>query len=203
MPKQHRFQSVETLTRAFGEDPLVKFISPSVQNRESWLRSGMTLFYELSHRTGKVHTTENHEGVLCVIPPGSYPFSRKATYSSFARSSATLPFCSLCPLPHLRDFLKLLRFYEKKHIDGPHWYILLIGVDPAQQKKGFSRELLQPILEQADKDQLPCYLENSNPKNLVIYQKFGFEVIEEAHFTPKSPPLWLMIRSPKNPTNKT
>jgi ribosomal protein S18 acetylase RimI-like enzyme len=51
----------------------------------------------------------------------------------------------------------------------PHWYLWGIAVDPDQQGKGIGRALLQPGLEKADADQLPCYLETHDKSNIHYY----------------------------------
>jgi GNAT superfamily N-acetyltransferase len=48
----------------------------------------------------------------------------------------------------------------------PHWYLPLIGVDPAHQGKGHGDALMAYALQQCDRDHLPAYLESTNPRNI-------------------------------------
>jgi hypothetical protein len=40
----------------------------------------------------------------------------------------------------------------------------------------------------------PAHLESSNLKNVPLYQRFGFEVIEEIPLPEDGPTLWAMLR---------
>jgi GNAT superfamily N-acetyltransferase len=60
--------------------------------------------------------------------------------------------------------------------EQPHWYLAVIGVDPAQHGHGIGAALLRSRLRRCDEERLPAYLESSNPENVPIYQHFGFHV---------------------------
>nr|WP_257785612.1 GNAT family N-acetyltransferase [Pedobacter steynii] len=51
---------------------------------------------------------------------------------------------------------------DKFHPTEPHWYLPMIGVDPAHQGAGVGSALM---------------IESSNPKNISLYKRHGFEVI--------------------------
>lgn len=65
-------------------------------------------------------------------------------------------------------FLKLMyleNYLEKIHrrsVPEPHWYLWWLGVDPAHQGQSIGRALIQPVLERAEAESLPCYLETDN-----------------------------------------
>ena len=63
------------------------------------------------------------------------------------------------------------------HPTEPHWYLPMIGVDPSQQGRGIGSALLTHALAICDRDGLPAYLESSNPKNVPLYERHGFEVV--------------------------
>ena len=52
------------------------------------------------------------------------------------------------------------------HPKEPHWYLPLIGVDPAHQSKGHGDALMRCALERCDRDKVPAYLEFTNPRNI-------------------------------------
>ena len=65
----------------------------------------------------------------------------------------------------------------KYHPHEPHWYLALIGADPVRQGNGFGSALLKEALKRCDSDGVIAYLESSNPKNVPLYERHGFEVI--------------------------
>jgi GNAT superfamily N-acetyltransferase len=72
----------------------------------------------------------------------------------------------------------------------------VIGVEPEWCGKGFGAALMQPILERCDRERLPAHLEATTPRNRALYERLGFEVVEE--ITVKdSPPAWPMWREPQ------
>jgi ribosomal protein S18 acetylase RimI-like enzyme len=91
---------------------------------------------------------------------------------------------------------------ESKHPKEPHLYLAVVGVRPERQGQGLGSALLQPGLANADRLGLPAYLESSNPRNVSLYERHGFEVREEAHL-PQGPPMWLMWRPPCRARGRT
>jgi len=78
--------------------------------------------------------------------------------------------------------LKLLGAVERAHLREPHYYLFAIGADPAHQGRGVGAALLAPMLARCDEEQLPAYLESSNPANLSFYRRHGFEPTGELRF---------------------
>lgn len=60
----------------------------------------------------------------------------------------------------------------------PHWYLNVLGVNPVYQNQGVGGKLIEPILKQADGENLLCYLETDSEKNVSFYQKRGFQVVK-------------------------
>jgi len=73
--------------------------------------------------------------------------------------------------------LKMTGVWTKHDPKEPHWHIGPIGVDPAWQGQGVGKALLGSLLEMADEDGLPAYLETDVDRNVALYEKFGFHVI--------------------------
>jgi ribosomal protein S18 acetylase RimI-like enzyme len=79
------------------------------------------------------------------------------------------------------------------HPTEPHWYLPLIGVDPAYQGLGFGSALLRHALRQCDDDHVPAYLESSSPANIPLYERHGFVVLGTIQVG-SSPPITPMLR---------
>ena len=85
---------------------------------------------------------------------------------------------------------------DSYHIEEEHWYLPMIGVDPSQQGRGIGSALLQHALAPCDEQGLPAYLESSNPANVPLYQRHGFEVLGEIQIG-SSPVVYPMLRRPR------
>jgi ribosomal protein S18 acetylase RimI-like enzyme len=84
------------------------------------------------------------------------------------------------------------------HPDVDHWHLPGIGVDPRHQGAGIGSLLLAHTLAEVDRGGVAAYLESSNPLNVPLYERFGFEVIAEIQ-AGDSPTIWPMLR-PANPS---
>ena len=66
------------------------------------------------------------------------------------------------------------------------WRVL--GVRPGSQREGLGTRLIQPVLDRADADGDPCFLETSDRANVPYYERFGFSVIDDdLHLVPNGP----------------
>ena len=84
---------------------------------------------------------------------------------------------------------------SRYHPREPHWYLPLIGVDPARQSEGHGSRLMRRALDAADRDRVAAYLESANPKNVPFYQRLGFELLGTID-SGTSPALFPMLRKP-------
>lgn len=96
--------------------------------------------------------------------------------------------------PERRDVSFMLLGELGRHRPSqPHWYLPLIGVDPARKLRGHGSTLLRHALRRCDRDHMPAYLESSDPKNVPLYERHGF-VVQATVQVADSPPLFPMFR---------
>jgi len=67
------------------------------------------------------------------------------------------------------------------HPKDPHWYLNVVSTVPERRGRGLGAAVLQPVLQRADADGAPCYLESTNPRNRTLYYRQGFEDMGEIH----------------------
>jgi ribosomal protein S18 acetylase RimI-like enzyme len=82
------------------------------------------------------------------------------------------------------------------HPKEPHWYLPLIGTDPAKQGNGHGSALLRHALAICDRDRMPAYLEATSARNVPLYRRHGFEVLGSIQ-AGDSPAITPMLRSPQ------
>jgi ribosomal protein S18 acetylase RimI-like enzyme len=95
--------------------------------------------------------------------------------------------------PALSEVGAIMEQIGAAHPEGPHWHLALIGVDPTYQGRGIGSTLLRYALARIDAERLPAYLESSNPANVPLYRRHGFEVIREVRVG-GSPLVFPMLR---------
>jgi predicted GNAT family N-acyltransferase len=50
-----------------------------------------------------------------------------------------------------------------------------------------------------DKEKLPCFLETQSEKNVKIYKRYGFRVVEKGAIPDTEIPHWAMLRESEQP----
>jgi ribosomal protein S18 acetylase RimI-like enzyme len=80
----------------------------------------------------------------------------------------------------------------------PHWYLNVIATLPERQGQGLGAQALAPMCARLDAEGVPGYLESSNPRNMTLYRRHGFEEIDEPIELPDGPRLYPMWRAPQS-----
>lgn len=83
------------------------------------------------------------------------------------------------------------RRHDPQH---PHWHLGPVGVRPDQQGRGVGAELMRHFCQILDDEGIGGYLETDRPGNVPFYEKFGFEVVDEAELIGVKN--WFMWREP-------
>jgi GNAT superfamily N-acetyltransferase len=178
------------LAEAFHDDPHFIWITPDESNRRERLLPGFKLFVErlwMPVDEGFIH--EDGFGCALWMPPGT-------AHVSILTQLAMLPRVLSIMRGDVPRFMKINNMMEKKHPKAGHYYLPVIGVRRANQGKGFGAQLLRPMLERCDAERVPAYLEASTPRNRALYERHGFELVEECRCADDAPPLFRMWREP-------
>lgn len=75
------------------------------------------------------------------------------------------------------DAMGTNRLADRHRPRVPHWYLAVIGTDPAARGRGAASALIRHRLGAADARGHGTYLESSTPDNVPIYQRYGFSEI--------------------------
>lgn len=82
------------------------------------------------------------------------------------------------------------------HPHEPHWYLAVVGTASAARGKGQGGDLIRQQLDVCDATSTPAYLESSNPRNVGLYLRLGFEPFETVHLDEGGPEVTFMWREP-------
>lgn len=183
---EQRAKVAAVQTAAFIKDPLVRYIYPDI---DTYLRHGPALFDAYGGDAvdqGTAFHTEGISGSALWFAPGRHgdderigrlieetvaPERKALTYELFAQM-------------------------EANHPTDPHWFLPLIGVDPHHQGMGLGGALLADMTARLDAEGLPAHLDCSNVLNIPLYERHGFEIVDEIRIDGLSP-FWPMRRRPR------
>lgn len=180
-----------TLERAFHEDPVVAWFLPDRRRRE---RGGRRMFEQVFLRRiclpeGETYTTDDLTGAALWLPPERWRTDALHTLR-------LLPYMAAAWGRYLPRALRGLAYTDRKHPDEPHYYLLILGVEPERQGRGIGTALMRPVLERCDREGRPAYLEATAPRNRELYRRHGFTVIERCRMPGDGPSFWRMWREP-------
>ncbi|GAB7187180.1 GNAT family N-acetyltransferase [Kitasatospora sp. Ki12] len=176
-----------SLAPAFDDDPMMCWFFPDEASRRALLgRYFATLFTRQYVHAAVCERTANAAAFW--VPPE-------------ARAKAVPDAATVRELTELLGdraelFGRTVEEVGRHAAREPHWYLALIGADPAAQGQGQGAALLRSGLAQADAAGLPVHLESSKAANLGLYEHFGFTVREELTLPDGGPTLWAMRREP-------
>ncbi|MGI2335992.1 MAG: GNAT family N-acetyltransferase [Dehalogenimonas sp.] len=189
-------QAADVLARAFTDYELLKYYYPDEAQRWKFARTFGLIAISVCLKYGEVYTvSKEFEGISAWLPPGKAPFNSWQMIRSVS-PSVIMDFGRL-GAKKMQAYNSFADDMHRQLAPYPHWYLQILGIDPAWQGKGMSRRLVRPLLERFDLENLPCYLETNTEKNVAIYQRFGFEVLSEGVVPGTKLKLFSMLRKPE------
>lgn len=162
------------LAQAFRDNPLnVAVIGPDLARR---LRSNRATLRQLVP-LGRLHGValgafvgERVVAALIGTGPGGYPLPPPGLVSRLHTAAVQ----GLRVAGRWRHVFETL---HEAHPVFPHWYLGVLGVEPARQMGGVGRALLGRFVAQADERGEPVYLETDREANVGFYGRAGFRVV--------------------------
>jgi GNAT superfamily N-acetyltransferase len=182
---------VTALAHAFEDDPVMSWIFPDDSKRLAHLEKAFGLFLrKIWLPQEECYATERLFGAALWLPPGKW-------HLGFGEQLRLFPSMISVTGRNLPRLISVLNLMEKKHPKDPaHYYLAVLGVEPAFQGRGFGGALMQPVLARCDRERIPAYLESSKRRNVALYERHGFRVVEELRLPKDGPPIWRMWRDP-------
>jgi GNAT superfamily N-acetyltransferase len=177
------------LARAFHDDPVMEWMFPDAARRVAQNDRFFRLRVSGLIKQEETYTTDDHAGAAVWAQPGRWEMGPLEGLAFVLR---------LMPMTRSRSPL-LARGWQTVdavHPREPHWYLAILGTEPEAQGKGVGSALLEPVLDDCDRNEVPAYLESSKERNVAFYARHGFRVTEEL-VLPEGPRIWAMWREPR------
>lgn len=181
-------QAIGVITLAFAADPMARWAFPDPVTYLSVMPDFVRAFGGNGLTHGATHLADGGLGAAMWLPPGVQPDSE--TMMSMTERYILAD--------RMDDMMQVFGQMEKHHPAGDCWYLPLIGVDPASQGRGLGAALLRYALQRCDQDDVAAYLESSNPRNISLYERHGFERLGTIQ-AGTSPTMVPMLRRPRRP----
>jgi GNAT superfamily N-acetyltransferase len=178
-----RARAVATVALAFATDPMMRWSFPDPARYFAIAREFVDAFGGHAVEHGSADVVGDFSAVALWLPPGATPNGEAMGAIMEANT----------PPDRMREGGALVEQMNRFHPHEPHWYLPLMGTDPAHQGRGYGLALLAHAVKRCARDGLPAYLESSNPANVPLYERFGFEAIGEIQ-SGSSPVLIPMLR---------
>lgn len=192
LARGERRRGRDVLTDAFTDDPVWRAIGPDRRAhrrlvQRGWFTSALWCAARWGNPTRAAVRDGRVDGVAVCFDAEGYP------PPTVAQTLANAPFLLGGPLPIARA-MKVDEAMAANHMREPHLYLWLLAAHPDAQRRGVGRALLADIAAEADRRELPVYLETFTPDNVPYYASFGFAIDEVHEDVVRGATLWRMTR---------
>ena len=178
--------AVDVVTLAFSTDPVARWLYPNPHQYLTNMPPFVRAYGGKAFVHGSAYCVEGYTGAALWLPPDVHP----------DEDELLLLIQHTVSKREQEDLFALFEQMESYHPKEPHWYLPIIGVDPTHQGQGYGSALMQHALLPCDRDQTQAYLESSNPRNISLYKRHGFELLGTIQVG-TSPPVFPMLRKPR------
>ena len=173
----------QALAAAFFDDPVFSWCYPDAARRRQIAPRFFEIVAEAIVTHDEIYTTDPVVAAAVWVPPGVEDDEQwVAALGEVSGEYASRLFAAL-------------ELMEENHPVEPHHYLFLLGTRPEWQSRGLGSDLIRPVLQVCDRDQVPAYLEATSEGNRRLYLRHGFEVTAEIQL-PDGPTMWRMWRRP-------
>ena len=173
------------LTLAFSSDPATRWTWPDPKAYLEAFPHFAKAFGGAAFAAGSAHRIGS-AGAALWLPPGVGP--DEAAIGALMQRTADAQTAV--------DGPQIMQQMARYHPKEPHWYLPLIGIDPAHQGKGLGGALMKHATDICDRDGVLAYLESSNLRNVPLYERHGFEILGTIQ-AGGSPMITPMLRKPR------
>lgn len=185
-----RFAVVGSLVAAFVKDPVLRHLFP---DDATYPRYAATFFGNLFDRRvhrSSIWTIGSGASVAIWEPPAESPAAGHGSPAAGHGSPAEVRYPA--------DVRARVQGYDEAVHAAlptyPFWYLGVLGTHPDSAGRGWGRVVMRVGLARAAADGLPAILETSNPANVELYRRAGWEVVGSLS---EPVPTWIMQQSPR------
>ncbi|MFI6781937.1 GNAT family N-acetyltransferase [Micromonospora sp. NPDC050276] len=174
---------VGTLVAAFVKDPVLRHLFPDEDTYPRYAAAFFGHLFDKRVHRSSIWTIAGGASVAIWEPPAGQPV---AVHGSPGEA------------PYPADVLARVQGYDDTMHAAlptyPFWYLGVLGTHPDSAGRGWGRAVMRAGLDRAAADGLPAILETSNPGNVELYRRAGWEVLGSLS---EPVPTWIMQQPPR------
>ena len=140
----------------------------------------------LSHAPIAARRGAHVVGVVGMGAPGACPLSVRQILRMLPRQRPMGP-------ADTRRTLKWMTVWRECDPDEPHWHLGPVAVEPGLQGMGIGSQMMEEFARRMDEARALAYLETDKLQNVMFYERFGFETVDERVVL--GVPNWFMRRT--------
>jgi len=171
-----RTRVVETFVAAFVDDPALGFFFPGAMYAEC-APTFVGALFDRRVGAGTVWVADGGAAMAMWDAPTT------GTLAEFEAPSPELP----------ADARARLEAYDAAVLGvlpyRPYWYLGVLATHPDRAGQGLGRAVMAAGLRAAGAAGLPAYLETTNPANVDLYRRLGWQIVQPV---PEPLPIWVM-----------
>lgn len=182
---EHKDKAIVTniLAVSFKNDPQVNWYLEESRNRNK-LTILIDYVFEETIRKGEIYISEDNMATALWNSDKKEKISLNYVFRN-------LSFLFRIGIKSTIRILKMDKLaYSQYPKNRSYSHLYLIGVLPEAQGKGLASLLMNPILAEKKANKIPVYLETANQKNVEIYKRKGFRIINT--FQTENPTIYFM-----------
>jgi predicted N-acetyltransferase YhbS len=164
---------IKLLSQAFETNQSVNYIVKQDNKKQSRIRALMDYSFEICSMFGEVIVSEDKKACALILYPQQKRTTLKSIWLDLKLIFSAIGFWNINKALTRESLINKLK--PKKEMV----YLWFIGVAPDQQHKGLGSKMLEEILDNSKRKNLPIFLETSTLTNLPWYERFGFEIYNQ------------------------
>lgn len=168
---------LDILTRSFDDNKSVNSVVKQDRKRVDRIKQLMNYSFNMCNAFGEVWLSDDQQACALVL----FPDKRRTSFRTLLWDLKLA--LSVIGIKRVRAVLKREAMIKANHPQEPIAYLWFIGVNPLLQGKGIGSAFIQEVIRECERKNRPVYLETSMEKNLLFYNKFGFEIFQSLQLT--------------------
>ena len=167
-------EACRVLGLAFADSPNSLAIAAGDRGRAERTMRAVARVAKLGRRCSHVLVAREGSAIVGVLNAAEWPSCQLSVLEKI-RTSPPLMLVTGSGAPKA---LRLTSVWAAHDPRRPHWHLGPVGVRPDRQGRGIGHAVLADFLDTVDDQGLPAYLETDVDRNVPLYQKFGFKVVD-------------------------